>query len=183
MTKLIVVVGATGGQGGGVVNALLYNPDYRVRGITRNTNSDKSRALTAKGVKMVQADQKDEESRVRAFDGATAIFAVTDYYDFFFERGKDASIELEYLYWTNLAKAAAKTPTLETYIWSTLPDTSAITGGEAIVPHFKGKGQVDSFIKKSLPELYEKTTFGHLYDFCGQHASIFHLPPWLVGEF
>ncbi|KAF7531080.1 hypothetical protein G7054_g9233 [Neopestalotiopsis clavispora] len=159
MTKLIVVVGATGGQGGGVVNAFLSNPDYRVRGIARNTNSDKSRALTAKGVKMVQADQKDEESLVRAFDGATAIFAVTDYYDFFFERGKDASIELEYLYGTNLAKAAAQVPTLETYIWSTLPDTSAITGGEAIVPHFQGKGQVDSFIKKNLPELYEKTTF------------------------
>ncbi|KAJ3544232.1 hypothetical protein NM208_g3167 [Fusarium decemcellulare] len=180
MSKLIVVVGATGGQGGGVVDAFLSNPEYRVRGITRNPQSDKAKALAAKEVEVVQADQKDEESLVRAFAGAHAIFAVTDYYDFFFDKGKDASIELEYTYGCNMAKAASKIPTLKSYIWSTLPDTRAITGGEAIVPHFQGKGQVDSFIKNSLPELYEKTNFTIFTIFAANmHQYKIFRPVWL----
>lgn len=182
MSKLIVIVGATGGQGGGVVNAFLSRPEYRIRGITRNTQSDKAKALAAKGVEVVQADQKDEASLLRAFDGAYAIFAVTDYYDFFFEKGKDASMELEYTYGTNMAKAASKIPTLRSYIWSTLPNTRAITGGEAIVPHFQGKGQVDSFIKESLPELYEKTTFTIFTIFAvNMHQYPIFRPVWLVS--
>ncbi|CAG9950334.1 unnamed protein product [Clonostachys rosea f. rosea IK726] len=157
--KLIVVVGATGGQGGGVVNAFLNDPEYRVRGVTRNTESPKAQALVKKGVEMVQADQKDEASLTEAFQGAHAIFAVTDYYDFFFQIGKDASMEREFTYGTNLARAASKIETLQTYVWSTLPPTSVLTNNEAVVPHFDGKGRVNLYIKEHLPSLYEKTTF------------------------
>lgn len=181
MPKLIVIVGATGGQGTGVINAFLFNPDYRVRGITRNPESDRAKSLAAKGVEVVQADQKDEGSLERAFDGAYAIFAVTDYYDFFFDIGKDAAMAREYAYGTNMAKAASKVPTLKSYIWSTLPDTRAMTGGEAIVPHFQGKGEVDSFIKEELPELYEKTTFAIFTIFAANmHQYPIFRPVWLV---
>jgi hypothetical protein len=181
MTKLIVVIGATGGQGGGVVNAFLNDPQYRVRGITRNVNSDKAKALTARGVEMVQADQKDEASLDKAFEGANVIFAVTDYYDFFFQKGKEASMELEYTYGTNMAKAAAKVSTLERYIWSTLPPTGLISGGKAVVPHFEGKGRVNSFIQKELPGLYDKTTFALFTIFAlNMHQYPIFRPTWLV---
>ncbi|KAI4597983.1 hypothetical protein KJ359_003791 [Pestalotiopsis sp. 9143b] len=180
MPKLIVVIGATGGQGTGVVNAFLSNPDYRVRGTTRNPQSERAKSLAAKGVEVVQADQKDEASLERAFDGAYAIFAVTDYYDFFFDIGKDAAMAREYAYGTNMAKAASKISTLRSYIWSTLPDTRAMTGGEAIVPHFQGKGQVDSFIKERLPELYKKTTFAIFTIFAANmHQYPIFRPVWL----
>jgi uncharacterized protein YbjT (DUF2867 family) len=45
MSKLIVVTGATGMQGSGVIDALSANPDWRIRGLTRDTNSEKAKAL------------------------------------------------------------------------------------------------------------------------------------------
>lgn len=108
---------------------------------------------------MVQANTEDEESLVRAFQGATAIFAFTDYYDHFFDHGAAISIKKEAAQGINLAKAAAKISTLQHYIWSTLPLTSALSQGKAIVPHFEGKATADVYIKEHLSELLEKTTF------------------------
>jgi len=65
--KLVVVVGATGGQGGSVINRLLADGSYRLRGITRNAQSKSSQALIAKGVEMVTADLNDTQSLIAAF--------------------------------------------------------------------------------------------------------------------
>ena len=56
MSRLIVVVGTTGGQGGSVVSSFLTDPQWRIRGITRNLDSDKAKSLIAQGVEMVKAD-------------------------------------------------------------------------------------------------------------------------------
>lgn len=40
--KIIVVIGATGTQGGGIVRDLLKDGEFAVRAITRNPNSDAS---------------------------------------------------------------------------------------------------------------------------------------------
>jgi NAD(P)-dependent dehydrogenase (short-subunit alcohol dehydrogenase family) len=57
----ITVIGATGQQGGAVVDALL---EHRVplRAVTRNPNGDKARALAARGVEVVRADLEDVDS-------------------------------------------------------------------------------------------------------------------------
>lgn len=55
--KLITVFGATGNQGGSVVQIFLNDPklrnDWSVRGVSRNAASDSSKGLTAQGVEMV----------------------------------------------------------------------------------------------------------------------------------
>jgi hypothetical protein len=85
MSKLLVVVGATGGQGGSVLKAMREHSrhSFKIRGITRNTNSGKAKALSAQGIEMVAADLNDESSLVQAFQGASAIFAVKDFYETF----------------------------------------------------------------------------------------------------
>lgn len=159
MSKLIVILGATGGQGGAIVDAFLRLPNWRVRGLTRNASSQKAQALSIKGVEVVEANADDHESLQRAFQGANAIFAFTNYYDYFFELGPEKSMARELEQGCNLARAAEAVPSLERYVWSTLPNTNAITQGNAIVPHFQGKANVDVFVKENIPELYEKTTF------------------------
>lgn len=67
MSKLAVVVGATGTQGGSVVQAFLESGRYQVRGLTRNTNGIKARELGAQGVEVVRADLNDVESLISAF--------------------------------------------------------------------------------------------------------------------
>ncbi|KAH6967898.1 hypothetical protein BKA56DRAFT_679033 [Ilyonectria sp. MPI-CAGE-AT-0026] len=156
--KLIVVVGATGGQGGAVVSAFLKDSQWKVRGITRNPVSEKAKALSAKGVDMVKADLNDLSSLQPVFEGANVVFGITDFYDSFETQGWQKSMDVEYTQGINLAKAVAKVPTLEHYIWSTLPYSSKATGGAVIVPHFEAKARVDDFIKED-EALLQKTTF------------------------
>jgi len=81
MSKLLVVFGATGNQGGSVVDFVLNHPElskqFKVRGITRDLTKPAAEALKQKGVEVVAADVNDEESLKRALEGANAVFATT----------------------------------------------------------------------------------------------------------
>jgi uncharacterized protein YbjT (DUF2867 family) len=159
MSKTIVVIGATGTQGSGVIDALSANAGWKIRGVTRDTGSAKAQALVKRGVEMVAADLDDEDSLTDAFVDANAIFAVTDFYEPFVTGiGPEKAVQVEYERGVNLARAAVKTATLETYFWSTLPAASELTKGEAPVPHFDGKGKIDAYIKND-PVLNAKTIF------------------------
>lgn len=67
MPHTITIVGATGNQGASVVDAMLKAGGYKIRALTRNTNSDKAKALAARGVEVMMADLNDEASLVKAF--------------------------------------------------------------------------------------------------------------------
>lgn len=71
------------------------------------------------------------------------------------------AMEIESCQALNLAKAAAATPTLEHYIWSTLPDAKTQSSGKVLVPHFESKNIANRFIL-SQPEILAKTMFAIL---------------------
>jgi nucleoside-diphosphate-sugar epimerase len=55
MTKQVIsVIGGTGLQGGGVVDALLAQGTFKVRVASRNPASDGARALSARGIEVVK---------------------------------------------------------------------------------------------------------------------------------
>ena len=67
--KIIAVTGATGAQGGGVVNIMKKTPGWKVRAVTRNPESDAAKKLAADGsVEVVAADWNDEASLFKAFE-------------------------------------------------------------------------------------------------------------------
>src|SRR5271165_100109 len=72
--KIIAVVGATGAQGGGLVRAILADPDggFAARAITRDVNSDKAKELAALGAEVVAGDVDDVESLKKAVTGRSA---------------------------------------------------------------------------------------------------------------
>lgn len=53
--KIIAVLGATGAQGGGVVRAILRDPQggFAARAITRNADGEKARELARMGAEVV----------------------------------------------------------------------------------------------------------------------------------
>jgi len=59
--KIIAVVGSTGAQGGGLVQAILNDPNggFAVRAVTRDPNKDKAKAIAAKGGEVVKGDTDD----------------------------------------------------------------------------------------------------------------------------
>ncbi|KAK2808559.1 hypothetical protein FQN50_004591 [Emmonsiellopsis sp. PD_5] len=77
--KLVTVFGATGNQGGSVIRSLLRNStQFRVRGITRNLDSDKAKELAKAGVEVVKADGFKKDELVNAFKDSWAVFANTN---------------------------------------------------------------------------------------------------------
>ena len=76
--KLIVILGITGLQGGSVARVFRDEPGWRVRGITRDPA--KHTKLQEDGIELVAADLDDQASLEKAFAGANAIFAVTDFW-------------------------------------------------------------------------------------------------------
>ena len=132
--RLIAVIGATGQQGGGVVRALRAGSQFKVRALTRNP--DKHRVLADE---VVKANLNHPETLKAAFEGAHGVFLVTD----FWEKGTD-----EFKQATEAVRAA-KDAGVQHFVWSTLPNVEAISGGKFHLPHFTGKAKVDRIVKEA----------------------------------
>ena len=77
MKKLVVVViGATGKQGGSVAKSLLER-GHEVRAVTRKPESVKAKELASAGATIVQASLEDTAALTKSLEGATSLFAVT----------------------------------------------------------------------------------------------------------
>lgn len=115
--KIIVVVGATGAQGGGLVRAILNdkNKEFQVRAITRNTDSDKAKELSNLGAEIVSADIDDKNSLIKAFKGSYGVYCVTFFWEHFSPDKEKAQAKA-------MAEAAAEVG-VKHVIWSTLEDT------------------------------------------------------------
>ena len=133
-SKLIAVIGATGQQGGAVVGALQGSSQFKVRALSRNP--DKHRELADE---VVKADLNRPETLRDAFEGAHGVFLVTN----FWEKGTDELAE------ATTAVRAARDASVKHFIWSTLPDVEAISGGRFHVPHFTGKAKIDRIVKEA----------------------------------
>ena len=162
--KTIVVFGATGAQGGGLARAILNDRDsgFSVRAVTRNPDSDKARALSARGAEVVQADLDDKQSLINALNGAYGAFFVTNFWEHY-------SAEKEMQQAQNLAEAAREAG-VQHAVWSTLEDTRnwvpldddrmPTLQGKYKVPHFDGKGASDKFFQQNgVPTTYLLASF------------------------
>ncbi len=142
--KIIAVVGATGAQGGGLVRAILNDPQggYAVRAITRDVNSAKAKELAALGAEVVAGNVDDVESLKKAFKGAYGVYCVTFFWDHF-------SPDKEIANATAMANAA-KAAGIQHAIWSTFEDTRKwIPLSDNRMPTLMGKYKVAHFDAKS----------------------------------
>lgn len=71
------VCGATGNQGGAVVQSLLNSQKWNVIAVSRNPNGEPSQALRSKKVEVKKADLQDQASLIQAFKNAYGVFGVT----------------------------------------------------------------------------------------------------------
>lgn len=163
-TKIIVVIGATGAQGGGLARAILEDPEggFAARAITRNPHSDNAQALADLGAEVVSADLDDEASLRRAFEGAYGAYCVTNFFEHF-------SPDKEMAQARSMA-VAAKAAGLQHVIWSTLEDTRnwlpldddrmPVLMDRFNVPHFDAKGEANAvFAEAGAPTTCLLTSF------------------------
>ncbi|GIZ37537.1 hypothetical protein CKM354_000098200 [Cercospora kikuchii] len=174
--KLIVIAGVTGTQGGSVARHFLPHKDWRIRGITRNPDSPKAKQLAEQGVELAQGDYDDTQSLRKAFEGAHAIFAVTDYTSVWTRVSESEDLkkkaaeqgltineyarELEIKQGLGLVSAASDPAVLsglEHFVWSTLTAIKKISGGRYTnACQFDSKAAVEDHIRENVPELSKR---------------------------
>ncbi|XP_027715577.1 nmrA-like family domain-containing protein 1 isoform X2 [Vombatus ursinus] len=137
--KLVVVFGATGAQGGSVAKTLLEDGTFRVRVVTRNPRQKAAEHLRNQGADVVQGDQDDEESLEPALAGAYAAFIVTNYWE---NLNQEQEIKQGKLL-ADLSKRLG----LSYVVYSGLENVKKLTGGQLIVRHFDGKGEVEEYFR------------------------------------
>ncbi|KAL2182150.1 uncharacterized protein P884DRAFT_235665 [Thermothelomyces heterothallicus CBS 202.75] len=187
--KLVVVVGATGNQGGSVARRFLRDARYAVRGLTRDPSSAAARELAALGAEVVKADLDDVSSLNAAFTGANIIFSVTNYWEPFFRpdcraRAQALGIscrryayDVEYRQGRNIADAAAAVAdSLDDngLLASTLSHAAKCSGGKLKeLYHFDAKADVfPDYVAAAYPKLAAKMSCIHTGFFTTSHRIL-----------
>ncbi|RDW75408.1 Hscarg dehydrogenase [Coleophoma cylindrospora] len=191
---VLVVLGATGNQGGSVIaHFLSLSPaPYALRGVTRDPTSSKSLSLASLGVEVVAGNYDDPSSLDAAFKDASAIFSVTDFWQSFMDpslrestsvSGQSVGVacrDKEAQQNKNIIDAAAKVGTLERFVFSSLPNMNKLSGGKySHVYHFDGKAMAEEYGRSTYPELWAKTSVFYagfyLENYFGPTGSLFPL--------
>ncbi len=170
---LLVVLGATGNQGGSIIEHFLsLSPSpYALRAVTRSTSSAKAVSLASQGVEVVAGDFDNPNSLNAAFSGASVIFSATDFLQSIMSpslrekataSGTNAGFyirDYEAQQNKNIIDAAAKISTLDRFIYSSLPNTSKLSGGKyAHVYYCDSKAAAEEYGRSTYPKLWEKTS-------------------------
>ena len=128
----VLVVGATGQQGGAVAREWL-RLGYQVRGLTRNPAGPRARALTNLGATMVRGNLNDATSLARALEGVDGVFLMTD----FWEHGYDGEVR----HGRNMIEAA-QAAGVKHLVYSSVASADRKTG----IPHFDSKYDVEQLL-------------------------------------
>ena len=133
------VIGATGQQGGAVVDALL-DRGAAVRAIVRDPSSAPSVALAARGVELSVADQDDPSTMQEPLRGVAGLFLMTTY------DPESGGTEGEARRGRAMAEAAAAAG-VPHVVYSSVGGADRESG----VPHFESKRRVEERLLELLP--------------------------------
>ncbi len=133
--RTILVVGATGRQGGAVVRHLRKD-DWQIRALTRNRQKAEAQALAAQGVAVYQGDMDEPETLPPALAGVWGVYGVQNAWEVGVEREVAEGKAL-----IDAAKAAGA----EFFVYSSVGGAERQTG----IPHFESKWQIERHLRAS----------------------------------
>ncbi|KAJ6070549.1 NmrA family transcriptional regulator [Penicillium canescens] len=144
MPQIITVFGATGNQGGSVINHVLsdleLSKEFKIRAITRDISKPAAQSLSKLGVELREADLNSKSSVADAIKDTHTVFLVTNYWE-------TAQPGVEMMQGKVVADAAREAG-VKHIIFSSLLPVAKITGGRLRhVPHFDGKAEIEEYIR------------------------------------
>ncbi|MBN3307506.1 NMRL1 protein, partial [Amia calva] len=138
--ELVTMSGvSSGAQGGSVARALLKDPAFAVRAVTRDTTKPAAVELAGLGAQLVKVDLASQAEVEAALKGVYGTFLVTNFWEHF-----DKSKEVQQ---GKMVADLAKKLGLKHVVYSGLENVNRITGGKLTVLHFDGKGEVEEYFR------------------------------------
>ncbi|WP_158056266.1 NmrA/HSCARG family protein [Halorussus halophilus] len=140
MTNRVLVTGATGTQGGAVVDHLLSGDhgEFEVHAMTRHPETSEAHVLADRGAEVVEGDLMQKNNLRPLVEDVDAVFGMTN----FWEAGFDDEIEQG----TNLAEVAAEEE-IDHFVFSSVGGAERDTG----IAHFDSKWQIEQRIRELDP--------------------------------
>lgn len=166
---LITIVGALSKQGRSVANTLLDSGRFRVRALTRRTDSPEAQLLAKRGaeVRSVPLELGRRADLENAFVGSHGVFLMTP------PIPPPAAHESE----LGIQQAdAAVAAGVQHIVFSSLENVERITGGSKFAPHFTDKARVEEYIRT----LDVTSSFVHLAFFYTNLMEYY--PPRMDGD-
>lgn len=153
--NILTVFGATGQQGGSVIQTILRTPalnaKYALRGVTRDTSRPAAQELAKLGVDVVRANLDDPASLEKAIRGSYGVFAVTNFWE-----SMDGAKETQQ--GRNIVDASLATGVSHLVI-SSLHNVNELTNGALHVPHFDSKAAIDDYAESVRGDKLNVTYF------------------------
>jgi len=156
MTNTIVVLGATGAQGGSVAR-FFASKGWKVLAGTRNPDGESAKKIASDSITPVKVDLEDREQLTSVFKQAPYLYAVTNFWGLMTDPRGPYQAEVDQGY--NII-AAAKQAGVKHLIFSTLESSKEVSKGAIQVPHFDSKGLHEKELQKSgVPYTILRTVF------------------------
>jgi uncharacterized protein YbjT (DUF2867 family) len=133
--KTILVTGATGQQGGSLINAMKGTP-FKFRAMTRKPDSDKAAALKQAGIEVVTGDLDHEDSLIKALAGVWGVYAVQNTWEAGVEKEEEQGKRI-----ATLAKRAG----VQHFVYASVASAHRETG----IPHFENKWRVEDAVRSA----------------------------------
>ncbi|WP_221569325.1 NmrA/HSCARG family protein [Alkalihalobacillus sp. TS-13] len=151
--KTILVLGATGKQGGAVARKLLAD-GWSVRAVSRHPDQPAAQELQKKGATVVQANMDNQQSLLEAMRGVYGVYSVQPLYS------KDPEKEIQH---GKTVADVAKQVGVSHFVYGSAGGAERDSG----VPHFETKWQVEKYVRAiDLPFTILRPT-GFMENFIG----------------
>jgi uncharacterized protein YbjT (DUF2867 family) len=131
--RTILITGVTGNQGGAVAQAL-HGSGFKLRGLTRTPDGERTAALARDGVEIAKGDLDDEATLSRALAGAWGVFSV--------QNSLGVGVETEEAQGKRLATLAHEAG-VEHFVYTSVGSANKRTG----IPHFDNKWRIEETVR------------------------------------
>lgn len=132
--QTVLVLGATGKQGGAVANKLLAD-GRSVRAISRRPDQPAAQELQKKGVTVVEGNMDDRQSLLEAMQGVYGVYSVQPLYP-----SEEQEEEIQH---GKTVADVAKEVGVSHFVYSSVGGAERDSG----VPHFETKWQVEKYVR------------------------------------
>jgi uncharacterized protein YbjT (DUF2867 family) len=131
--RTILITGVTGNQGGAVAQAL-HGSGFKLRGLTRTPDGERTAALARDGVEIAKGDLDDEATLSPALAGAWGVFSV--------QNSLGVGVETEEAQGKRLATLAREAG-VEHFVYTSVGSANKRTG----IPHFDNKWRIEETVR------------------------------------
>lgn len=133
-SKIVLITGATGKQGGATLRALAGAERFTLRALTRKPDGDAAKAIAKTGVQVLRGDFDDADSLRRAFEGVWGVFAMQNTWE--------AGVVREEEQGKRVATVARESG-VEHFVYTSVGSAHRQTG----IPHFENKWRIEETVR------------------------------------